>query len=134
MLALGRARPAALAGVSTAVEPTFFSVRAVDDRGAVSEPATRAFFADNVAPEVQITQPSPSLLTITFVPPTIRIRWQGNDPDGKLPSRLAKYKFKLLGPGGEFPIDFAVRDPDSLRRYYAPAFAGWDWCPVSRWA
>src|SRR5881394_2148595 len=52
------------ARASTAVrEPQRFTLWAVDDRGASSEPATLAIYASgNIAPTVQITSPAPSAL------------------------------------------------------------------------
>jgi hypothetical protein len=106
----------------------FAAVRAVDDRGAVSEPAVRAFFADHVAPTVRIVSPQPSVFFPVLVLPYLRITWQGNDPDGADPSRLAKYRFVLI-PEGTPDFQIGLVDPDSLRRRYAPGFAGWDSVP-----
>jgi hypothetical protein len=107
--------------------PTIVAVRAVDDRGATSDPATRAFFGANVAPSVAITHPQPSALITLSVPPTLRIDWQGIDPDGVFTQKPVKYKFKLLAEGNpEFPINIARIDPDSLRRFYEPSFTSWD--------
>jgi len=36
------------------------------------------------------------------------------------------YRWKLLGATSEFTPLHALADPDSLRRFYAPDFAGWD--------
>jgi hypothetical protein len=103
----------------------FFAVRAVDDRGACSELDYRAFFGENIAPTVRITQPYPSALLPPTVPPNFWIRWAGSDPDGPN-GRPAKYKFKLI-PRSPDPAYFAyLQNPDSLRRQFAPAFAGWD--------
>jgi len=104
------------------------AVQAVDDQGALSSPAVRAFFEDNVAPSVEITSPRPSALLTAIVPPTVRIRFTGVDPDGPT-GEPAYYKYILLGPGSEFPIDVAITFPDSLRRFYAPAFDGWTVAP-----
>ena len=103
----------------------FFAVRAVDDRGARSELEYRAFFDEDIAPTVRITQPAPSSLINPRVPPSFWIRWAGSDPDGPN-GRPAKYKFKLIprSPGAEYFV--YLQDPDSLRRQYAPTFAGWD--------
>ncbi|MBI5710492.1 MAG: hypothetical protein HZC42_09345 [Candidatus Eisenbacteria bacterium] len=102
-----------------------FAVRAVDDRGALSVPVKRAFFGDDVAPSVRITSPVPSPLYSPYVPPNPVIRWQGSDPDGRhgLPE---KYKFRLFRLGPDYPFDVWFRDPDSLRRTFAPTFPGWD--------
>ena len=108
-------------------EPTIFAVSAVDDRGANSAPAWQAMWGENLAPVVRIIQPMPTHLTVTSVPSQIRITWAGNDPDGAVPNRLAKFKFKLFAQGNtEFPIELAILNPDSLRRFYAPGFASWD--------
>jgi hypothetical protein len=100
------------------------AVQAVDDRGALSTPAVRAFFEDNVAPTVQITSPEPNALVVVPVPTSVTIRFNGIDPDGET-GEPVYYKFLLLGPGSEFPIQVALADPDSLRRFYAPDFDGW---------
>ncbi len=121
---LGAARPAA--GAEPAFD--FFAVSAVDERGAISKPACRAFFGENVAPEVSITQPRPSSLEQAIVPPAFWVHWEGWDPDG--PSgRPTKYKFKLFKLDSSVPWQTWLGDPDSLRRQYAPAFAGWDSVP-----
>ncbi len=129
LLTVHRASRAFEGDLAHPLEPSFFAVRAVDEQGAISAPAVRAFFADNVAPEVQITSPWPSIFYSfihTVVTPTFRVTWRGNDPDGSVPSKLAMYKYKVLGPGSEFPMS---TNPDSLRRRYAPNFAGWDSVP-----
>jgi len=117
----GAAQPAGRA------EPEFdvFAVRAVDDRGAVSKPASRAFFGENVAPTVRITRPVPTPLLAPWVTPQVRIVWEGVDPDGH-PDRPVRYKYKLFKLGSDIPWRAWYADPDSLRRQFAPAFAGWD--------
>jgi hypothetical protein len=63
LMRLRRAAPLqALPAEKTAPAFRLFAVRAVDDRGAVSAPAYRAFFGENVAPTVRIVQPRPSQL------------------------------------------------------------------------
>ena len=60
---------------------TFF-VRAIDDRGARSDPAVRSFTAFTLAPSVTITDPvfpNPDR-GAQMLPPTIRFHWQGKDP------------------------------------------------------
>ena len=100
-----------------------FAVRTVDASGAVSLPAARAFFPNNIAPTVQITAPIPQRLLMPYVTPSPRITWQGYDPDGWIRS----YKFQIYrrgDPGVNW--DAWGQDPDSLRREVAPEFAGWD--------
>jgi hypothetical protein len=108
-----------------------FAVRAVDDRGALSPPATRAYFGDNIAPTVQILTPYPNPFTDfgIQVPPSFHVHWDGSDPDGKK-GRPRQYKFKLFGPPfRDFPIEVMRADPDSLGRFYGPRFATWDSLP-----
>lgn len=125
------ARGAGSLGARPAGETTepfdLIAVRAVDDRGAMSEPIVRAMFGDNVAPSVRITCPREnSLLNPPSVPSTFRIRWEGVDPDGA-GGRPAYYKYKLFRcVASEFSCSVLLSNPDSLRRFYAPAFAGWD--------
>ena len=103
----------------------FLAVRAVDDQGAVSVPATLALFDDNVAPTVTIVSPHPQVLLIPQVPPDLRIRWVGSDPDGP-DGRPAKYKYKLWKRDSSLPWNAWLMDPDSLRRQFAPNFSSWD--------
>ena len=105
------------------------AVQAVDDRGAVSLPAVRAFFEDNVAPTVRITSPMPrasSLDEPIVVPPSPTIRFDGTDPDGAT-GEPSRYEYLLLSSYSDdpFPLTVAVLNPDSIRRFYAPEFEGW---------
>ncbi len=130
VIGLGRVQPERNEAGARAFEPVFFAVRAVDDRGAISEPAVRAFFGENVAPTVQIISPRPRVILepVVLLPPRFHIMWRGTDPDGAVPSHLAKYKFRLFERGAP-EYSLALMDPDSLRRLVAPAFAGWDSVP-----
>lgn len=103
-----------------------FVLKAWDDAGAASEPISRAFFSYTVAPFLQITSPLPSRLLVAHATPAVRINWTGTDPDGQFTQKPVKYKYKLITATDPVPIDVAIGDPDSLRRYYAPTFAGWD--------
>jgi hypothetical protein len=102
------------------------AVRCVDDQGALSPVATASFTSTTVAPLVQILVPAPNRLLARGVGPVIRIDWQGEDPDGIGSTRPASYRFKLFGSSSEFTPASALADPDSMRRFYAPEFAGWD--------
>jgi hypothetical protein len=104
------------------------AVQAVDDRGAVSQPAVRAFFEDNIAPSVQIVSPTPTAILNLPLPPAFTLRWKGIDPDGANGGPVS-YKYLLLRQGFGFPYEVAVSNPDSLRRFYAPAFEGWTEVP-----
>jgi len=83
----------------------------------------------NVPPSVRITCPEPSSLVAIRTLPSIRILWEGSDPDGST-GRPIEYKYILLGPSSEFPPSLALINPDSLRRYYAGhplgPWSGWD--------
>lgn len=127
VLALGGAVPA-IVGRSNLPEPTFFAVRAVDDQGAVSEPAIKSFMGTDEAPFVIIYSPIPSHINVAQVGSTVRIQWTGYDASSATPYHLARYRFKLIA---ESDPDFAaaLSDPDSIRREYAPDFAGWDEVP-----
>ena len=105
-----------------------FVLRAVDDAGLYSEPIVRAFFSYTVAPTVRIVKPIlPNHLIVGTVPPTVTFRWTGSDPDGQGTLKPVKYKYRLFTRGDpDFPLDLAVLHPDSLRKAFAPAFAGWD--------
>lgn len=117
-------------------EFTIFSVRAVDDRGAMSEPAQIAFFGENLPPVVRITSPIFSSVNVPLVTSTPRIRWQGEDPDGVFTQEPVSYRYRVFGDGPApadfpFPVDetnfmvFISAHPDSFRRGYAPTFPGW---------
>jgi len=85
---------------------------------------------ENVPPTVRITCPEPSADSAFGVLPSVRILWEGLDPDGEFTTRPIKYKYILLAPWSQFPAALAVADPDSLRRYYVGhplgPWAGWD--------
>ena len=104
-----------------------FVIRAVDDRGLPSEPVARAFNSYTFAPDVRITSPQPNHLIYPLVPPSAVVSWTGHDVDGQHSLLPVKYKFKLFKQGAsEFDVLTMALDPDSLRRYYAPGFPGWD--------
>src|SRR5262249_23140107 len=102
-------------------------LEAVDDRGAFSAPATCSFTAFTIAPTVQITNPIPNHLLPPTFGPSFRISWKGNHPDGRGTTKPVQYKFKVFSSGSrEFDFLTLLVNPDSLRRFYAPHFAGWD--------
>lgn len=111
---------------ATRREPHVVAVRAVDDRGVESEIRWTAFFEDNQPPVVMVTFPPPGAFETPVLGPNPIMTWTGADPDGQTTTRPVKYKYILLSPTSEFPSYLAISDPDSLRRYYAPGFAGWD--------
>jgi hypothetical protein len=112
-----------------------FVIKAVDNEGAFSAPASVSFSSRTVAPLTQITSPSNGSLVTRTTPPSVRIEWRGTDPDREGvgvagPPRLYKIKLvsqatiqQALGLGGSPPNaqniqDFFSRD--------APNFASWD--------
>jgi hypothetical protein len=107
-----------------------FAVRAVSASGEMSLPATRAFFANSVAPTVRILSPIPSPLIPQTVTPSPLITWEGKayiDPSGFVFVKAPKCKYTIYkrgGPGVNW--EAWLVDPDSLRREVAPAFTGWD--------
>ena len=106
-----------------------FVIKAVDNSGAFSAPEFRSFFSNTQAPTVRIDQPAPSALFYGLVSPFVTISWHGDDPDGVFTQKCVKYKFKMFKKGStddQFDFELMRSQPDSLRRFYAPTFAGWD--------
>lgn len=115
-------------------EPHVFAIRAVDNHALQSATASAAFFSTTLAPYVRISSPTPTSNLDQFVPPTFRVRWSGNDPDGPTNSPTY-YMLRLFGQQnpdhpeiGNF-IEFMEQYPDSFRRMYAPGFPGWTRVP-----
>lgn len=104
------------------------AIRAVDDDGAESDILLGAVFETSAAPLVQITSPRPSSLVTLSLPSSFTVQWEGTDPDGD----IVEYRYTVLSSTSEFPIEIANADPDSLRRYYAPDFKGWETTEKSR--
>jgi flagellar hook capping protein FlgD len=104
------------------------AVEAVDNEGMASAPASRSFVSYTVAPEVSILSPAPNPLSYVPVSPNaVHIVWSGVDWDGVFSPRPVKYKYKLFSQNSfEINWNTILANPDSLRRQYAPAFAGWD--------
>ena len=110
-----------------AIEPSVFSVRAVDGRGAMSTPAQVAFFEGALAPQVEIVSPRPNRLISFYFPPSVCIEWKGTAfDDDSTAERVAEYKYKLLTDQTEVTVQTAFVFPDSVRRYYAArGWKGW---------
>ena len=85
--------------------------------------------ADGASPPVQIACPTPSPDTALFAPPTLHIFWDRPHAGPHSP-RPFEYRYILLGPSSEFPVDLAVNDPASFRDYYANhplgPWTGWE--------
>lgn len=104
-----------------------FVIRAVDNLGLNSAPVYRAFFSYTEAPTLSISAPHPSCLLDARVTPSVFITWNGQDPDGQFTQKPVRYMYKLFkDTNNEFSYNVAIQNPDSLRRYYAPNFVGWD--------
>jgi len=109
-----------------------FVLKAVDNGGLGgplhSEPLIRSFYTYTVAPMVQIIEPRPSSRGRNYIPPSVRIHWTGDDPDGILHNQKpVQYKFIMLTEESPVPFSIADTNPDSVRRYYAPRnWATWD--------
>jgi hypothetical protein len=101
-------------------------VKCEDDRGALSPLVTASFTSTTVTPTVQILLPLPNKLLARVVAPAIHINWQGIDPDGLGTTQPVAYRWRLFSNSSEWTPAQALADPDSLRRFYAPSFAGWD--------
>jgi hypothetical protein len=119
-----------------ALEIHTFIIKAVDNAGLESEPVYRSFFSDTQAPTIQIDSPRPGATDYGLITPFVNIRWHGNDPDGVFTQRPIKYKFKMFKDtddifddppnSGTEHFDKARREPETLRKFFAPVFAGWD--------
>lgn len=102
-------------------------LRAVDDRGGTSPPVWRSLTSFTIAPTVQIVQPPPSKFFEYQSGPSIRVRWEGNDPDGRGTNRPVKYKYRLFSESDtDIPFEMVLGTPDSVRTRYGPRFATWD--------
>jgi hypothetical protein len=118
-----------------ATRPHIFAICAVDDNGDTSDVVSRGFYSYTQCPTVTLASPTPNTFYAIQVTPSVRLQWNGNDPDGQLTSKPVKYKYILLGPGSDFSVEKAIATPDSLRNYYAydwalhglaGPWAGWD--------
>lgn len=100
-------------------------VKAVDDEGLESVPASRSFWASTIGPEVAITSPVlPPFEHPATVGSSVTIAWQGNDPDGVFVTHPVKYRYALFN--SPTLLMQAIYDPDGFRQIFAPQFAGWD--------
>jgi len=112
-----------------------FTIKAVDNEGAFSQPTSVSFSSTTVAPVTQITSPSPGSGNTATTAPSVRVEWRGSDPDREGqgvagPPRM--YKFKLVsqstiqqvqGIGGINPTQ---QDIQNFFSKDAPNFADWD--------
>ena len=115
-----------------AEQPHTVALFAVDDRGALSlRPTVRSFFSFTQCPTVQIAEPLPHTAFALNVTPNVVIRWTGQDVDGQFNFKPVRWVFRMFQQrNADYPsianyIPFALADPDSVRRRYAPEFEGW---------
>ncbi len=113
----------------TGVDQHTFMIKAVDNKKAKGPWQARTFWSFTTAPEIQIQNPIPNDYQ-SFVTPSVRISWTGQDRDGVFTTKPIKYKYTLLSSSTEFPKDLALELPDSCRVYYERhplgPWAGWD--------
>jgi hypothetical protein len=114
-----------------------FVIKAVDNEGAFSAPASVDFDSRTVAPVTVITSPSPNRMGPRSTAPSVRIEWRGTDPDREGegvagPPRLYKYKLvsqtviqQTLGLGSVVPNQEKIQE-FFMRDGHPPDFAGWD--------
>ena len=103
-----------------------FVVAAVDNKGAIGPRADRWFFSFTDAPVVTILTPKPQGQNPPLLPPSVRINWAGNDPDGVFNSKPVRYKYKVLGPADNDLMQTIVANAGpEIRNRYAPDFNGW---------
>jgi len=104
-----------------------FAIKAVDNQGALSPVVSVSFTSFTVAPTVQFIQPRANKIFPPIVPTSIQITWTGSDPDGQLHTKPLYYRYRRFAEDDPaFPFLTILVNPDSLRRFYAPTFAGWD--------
>ena len=109
-----------------AQDPHTFVIKAIDNKGAEGPSVYRSFFSFTEAPDVNLLNPPPGPFENPVLTPSVRFTWGGIDRDGVQTSKPVQYKFLLLSDASAFPIQLAINNPDSLRRYYAPHFVGWE--------
>lgn len=107
-----------------------FVVRAVDNEGARSAPASRSFTSYTVAPSTVINTPRPNRQQPVSTTPSITISWTGNDPDGVLSQRPVKYKFRLVTANDIDPANPGGVTEGRIQEYFSADavtfFATWD--------
>jgi len=122
---------------AVASAPHTFAIAAVDNNGLRSPTVYRAFFSTTVAPYIVVESPRPSSSAEALVTPSVRIAYNGSDPDGPT-GKPSLYVFRLFGrKNSDFPgiadfINFATNPAtkDSMRKLYAPEFGPSDHCPT----
>lgn len=100
---------------------TFF-IRAVDDRGARSQPAYRSFTAETVAPIVKILTPRNSTPGQTqIVPPIVKFTWKGEDPiDEPWNTQEVDSIRYMLIPMWSYTLADLNANPEAYEKYWTP--------------
>lgn len=102
------------------------AVYGVDDHGARSPVVSASFTSTTVTPTVQIVSPGPNALLSIGLAPSVHVEWIGDDLDGIGSREPVAYRTRLFPDTPDLPLDAILADPDTLRRRFAPEFAGWD--------
>ncbi|MEQ1831664.1 MAG: hypothetical protein ABL977_01330 [Candidatus Eisenbacteria bacterium] len=102
------------------------AVYGVDDHGARSPVVFASFTSTTVTPTVQIVSPGPNALLSIGLAPSVHVDWIGDDLDGIGSREPVAYRTRLFPDTPDLPLDAILADPDTLRRRFAPEFAGWD--------
>ena len=103
-------------------DPHTFVIKAIDNRGAASEPVARAFYSYTVAPTVNIVSPLLSRDVNRIISPSVRITWDGTDVDGQFTQKPVRYLYRLFTDLGGTQNDpesdlsrFAEQNPRAFR-------------------
>lgn len=95
-----------------------FFIRAIDDRGGVSEPDIRYFNAQTIAPTVRILSPlGRGYEKSRTVSPFVTVRWSGRDEDSTHPNNKPRgYQLKMV------QLDNIFEAEDLVLRYLTSQF------------
>jgi hypothetical protein len=110
-----------------------FVVKAIDNEGAPSAPATRSFTSRTTAPSTVIQAPRPTHQQPVSTTPSVTISWLGQDPDGVISQKPIKYKFKLVSSDIINPANPQGVTQQQVQDYFGADavnfFATWDSVP-----
>jgi len=107
-----------------------FVVKAIDNEGAASPPATRSFTSRTTAPSTGIDVPRPNHQQAITTTPSVTISWVGVDPDGVLSQKPVKYKYKIVSATDINPSNPTGITAQMIQDYFGKDadnfFAQWD--------
>lgn len=110
-----------------------FVVKAIDNEGAPSAPATRSFTSRTTAPSTVIQAPRPTHQQPVSTTPSVTITWLGQDPDGVISQKPIKYKFKIVASDVINPANPQGVTQQQVQDYFGADavnfFASWDSVP-----